>query len=175
MRIHFRVFKASLHITSTCISYHARSVQPKATKIYDFEITVPHWVYGSSTVFRPSLECRARLSVLPWTALGTSPPATTVNCLAPEGAGRAKGTRCLLESECCPQQDVTMLRRSSKMSVMQGGRVQNSAGADAPKPVFRSEGSPTPSFIEQLGLNSAADSPACGTTLCMAAGKGHQS
>ena len=41
--------------------------------------------------------------------------------------------------------------------------------------VLCSTGSPTVSFIEQLGLNSAADSAACGTTLCMATGKGHQS
>lgn len=56
------------------------------------------------------IESTAAALALPWTALGTSPPATTVNCPAPEGAGRAKGTRCLLESECSPRQNVTMLR-----------------------------------------------------------------
>ena len=58
------------------------------------------------------IKSTAAALALPWTALGTSPPATTVNCPAPEGAGRTKGTRCLLGSECSPRQNVTMLRTS---------------------------------------------------------------
>lgn len=166
MRIHVGVI-------SSITSVYPRSVQAKTTKSYDFESTDPHWVYGSST--GSTLDSPRNIP-------------TCNNC---QLSGSRRGWPCKgyplppwiwvqSSTEC---HNVAHESRVPRWASWMGWHVQKCAqawtpgmGADAPKPVFLcSTGSPIVSFIEQLGLNSAADSAACGTTLCMATGKGHQS